>query len=177
MSRAFSHTIKQVLLIGAILIAAAGHSVPHEEIVLIVMGKNTRNGKRTGLFSMKTSGSGRSVRSFFIFTEEKKCTKEKRKSYTKTDEPLLREKGKYKRSFRKFTKAYWEGPNMKTRSVGIVGVGHVGAHCAYSLAVQGIVDELVLVDDEGTEGHQRVSGSAGQRVLSAPSGRGQRRHL
>ncbi|WP_312059606.1 L-lactate dehydrogenase [Anaerotignum sp.] len=35
---------------------------------------------------------------------------------------------------------------MKTRSVGIVGVGHVGAHCAYSLAVQGIVDELVLVD-------------------------------
>ncbi len=35
---------------------------------------------------------------------------------------------------------------MKTRSVGIIGVGHVGAHCAYSLAVQGIVDELVLVD-------------------------------
>ena len=38
------------------------------------------------------------------------------------------------------------GNHMKTRSVGIVGVGHVGAHCAYSLAVQGIVDELVLVD-------------------------------
>lgn len=35
---------------------------------------------------------------------------------------------------------------MKTRSVGIIGVGHVGAHCAYSLAVQGIADELVLVD-------------------------------
>lgn len=35
---------------------------------------------------------------------------------------------------------------MKTRSVGIIGVGHVGAHCAYSLAVQGIADELILVD-------------------------------
>ena len=35
---------------------------------------------------------------------------------------------------------------MKTRKVGIIGLGHVGAHVAYSLAVQGIVDELVLVD-------------------------------
>lgn len=35
---------------------------------------------------------------------------------------------------------------IKLRSVGIIGVGHVGAHCAYSLAVQGIVDELILVD-------------------------------
>ena len=35
---------------------------------------------------------------------------------------------------------------MKTRKIGIIGVGHVGAHCAYSLAVQGIADELVLVD-------------------------------
>lgn len=34
----------------------------------------------------------------------------------------------------------------KTRKVAIIGVGHVGAHCAYSLAIQGIVDELVLVD-------------------------------
>ena len=34
----------------------------------------------------------------------------------------------------------------KIRKVGILGVGHVGAHCAYSLAIQGIVDELVLVD-------------------------------
>ena len=34
----------------------------------------------------------------------------------------------------------------KLRKVGILGVGHVGAHCAYSLAIQGIVDELVLVD-------------------------------
>lgn len=35
---------------------------------------------------------------------------------------------------------------MKLRKVGIIGLGHVGAHVAYSLAVQGIVDELVLVD-------------------------------
>ena len=36
--------------------------------------------------------------------------------------------------------------NYKTRKVAIIGVGHVGAHCAYSLAIQGIVDELVLID-------------------------------
>lgn len=35
---------------------------------------------------------------------------------------------------------------MKKRVVGIVGIGHVGAHCAYSLAVQGIADEIILVD-------------------------------
>lgn len=35
---------------------------------------------------------------------------------------------------------------MKTRKAGIIGTGHVGAHAAYSLAVQGIVDELVLID-------------------------------
>ncbi len=32
------------------------------------------------------------------------------------------------------------------RKVGIIGLGHVGAHCAYSIAIQGIADELVLVD-------------------------------
>ena len=32
------------------------------------------------------------------------------------------------------------------KRVGIIGVGHVGAHCAFSLATQGIVDELILVD-------------------------------
>lgn len=35
---------------------------------------------------------------------------------------------------------------MKTRKVGIIGVGHVGAHTAYSLAIQGIADEIILVD-------------------------------
>ena len=37
---------------------------------------------------------------------------------------------------------------MKTRKIGIIGLGHVGAHVAYSLAVQGIADELVLVDSD-----------------------------
>ena len=36
--------------------------------------------------------------------------------------------------------------SIKKRSVGIIGLGHVGAHCAYSLLIQGIVDELILVD-------------------------------
>lgn len=35
---------------------------------------------------------------------------------------------------------------MKTRKIGIIGLGHVGAHVAYSLAIQGIAAELVLVD-------------------------------
>lgn len=35
---------------------------------------------------------------------------------------------------------------MKKRKVGVIGLGHVGAHVAYSLAIQGIADELVLVD-------------------------------
>ena len=34
----------------------------------------------------------------------------------------------------------------KKRVLGVVGMGHVGAHAAYALAIQGIADELVLVD-------------------------------
>ena len=34
----------------------------------------------------------------------------------------------------------------KKRIAGVIGIGHVGAHVAYSLAIQGIVDELILVD-------------------------------
>lgn len=37
---------------------------------------------------------------------------------------------------------------MKNRKIAIIGVGHVGAHCAYTLALQGLVDELVLVDKD-----------------------------
>ena len=37
---------------------------------------------------------------------------------------------------------------MKTRKIGIIGLGHVGAHVAYGLAIQGIADELVLVDQK-----------------------------
>ncbi len=34
----------------------------------------------------------------------------------------------------------------KKRTIGVIGMGHVGAHVAYALAVQGIADELILVD-------------------------------
>ena len=37
----------------------------------------------------------------------------------------------------------------KKRIIAILGLGHVGAHVAYSLAVQGIADELILVDYQG----------------------------
>ena len=54
-------------------------------------------------------------------------------------------------------KLFWKGDysnliairnfmSTKNRKVAIIGVGHVGAHCAYSLALQGIVDEILLVD-------------------------------
>lgn len=38
--------------------------------------------------------------------------------------------------------------NTKLRKVGVIGLGHVGAHVAYSIALQGIADELVLVDQD-----------------------------
>ena len=35
---------------------------------------------------------------------------------------------------------------FKKRIVGIVGLGHVGAHVAYSLGIQGFADEILLCD-------------------------------
>lgn len=35
---------------------------------------------------------------------------------------------------------------MNTRKVGIIGLGNVGSHCALSLVIRGIADELILVD-------------------------------
>lgn len=35
---------------------------------------------------------------------------------------------------------------MKTRKVVIIGAGHVGSHCGYSLVAQGICDEIVFID-------------------------------
>ncbi len=32
------------------------------------------------------------------------------------------------------------------RTVAVIGVGHVGAHCAYAMAIQGVADEIVLLD-------------------------------
>lgn len=39
----------------------------------------------------------------------------------------------------------------KKRILGVIGLGHVGAHAAYALAVQGIADELILVDKNAAE--------------------------
>jgi L-lactate dehydrogenase len=35
-----------------------------------------------------------------------------------------------------------------TVKIGVIGTGHVGAHTAYALAIQGIADELVLCDEK-----------------------------
>ena len=35
---------------------------------------------------------------------------------------------------------------IERRTVGIVGVGHVGAHVAYSLGMMGVTDEILLCD-------------------------------
>jgi L-lactate dehydrogenase len=35
---------------------------------------------------------------------------------------------------------------IKTRKVVIVGAGHVGSHCAFALATQGVCDEIIMVD-------------------------------
>lgn len=36
--------------------------------------------------------------------------------------------------------------SIKTRKVVIIGSGNVGSHCAFSLALQGICDEIVMID-------------------------------
>lgn len=36
--------------------------------------------------------------------------------------------------------------SIKTRRVVIVGSGNVGSHCAFSLAVQGVCDEIIMID-------------------------------
>lgn len=66
---------------------------------------------------------------------------------------------------------------MKTRKIGIIGLGHVGAHVAYSLAVQGIADELVLVDSDEKKVESECQDFARQRGISAPQGNGEHRDL
>ena len=36
--------------------------------------------------------------------------------------------------------------SIKTRRVVVVGSGNVGSHCAFSLAVQGVCDEIIMID-------------------------------
>lgn len=66
---------------------------------------------------------------------------------------------------------------MKTRKIGIIGLGHVGAHVAYSLAVQGIADELVLVDSDEKKVESECQDLQRQRGISAPQGNGEHRDL
>lgn len=37
---------------------------------------------------------------------------------------------------------------MKSRKIVIIGAGHVGSHCAYSLLMQGDCDEIILIDTD-----------------------------
>ena len=37
---------------------------------------------------------------------------------------------------------------METRKIAIIGTGHVGAHVAYTLMMQGLVNELLLIDQD-----------------------------
>ncbi|XOQ43225.1 MAG: L-lactate dehydrogenase [Clostridium sp.] len=37
---------------------------------------------------------------------------------------------------------------MKTRKIVIIGAGHVGSHCGFSLITQGVCDELVYIDKD-----------------------------
>lgn len=38
--------------------------------------------------------------------------------------------------------------SFQTRKIVIIGVGHVGSHCGYSLAEQGVCDELAFIDTD-----------------------------
>ncbi|OCN01113.1 L-lactate dehydrogenase [Clostridium sp. W14A] len=37
---------------------------------------------------------------------------------------------------------------MKTRKIAVIGAGHVGSHCGFSLITQGVCDELVYLDTD-----------------------------
>ena len=49
---------------------------------------------------------------------------------------------------------------IKPRTVGIVGMGHVGAHVANSLLLQGLADELYLCDIDFVKIRVRDAGFA-----------------
>ena len=57
---------------------------------------------------------------------------------------------------------------VQKRVLGVIGLGHVGAHVAYALAVQGIADELVLRRPERAEARKRSTGPARRRQRICP---------
>ena len=69
---------------------------------------------------------------------------------------------------------------MKTRKAAVIGLGHVGAHVAYRLAIQGIVSELVLDDlkqefraNEAFKPLIAANGASGSGANGANGGAGQ----
>lgn len=54
----------------------------------------------------------------------------------------------------------------KKRILGVIGLGHVGAHVAYALAVQGIADELILIDKNAQKLASEIRICAMPRVSS-----------
>ncbi|MFQ6978094.1 MAG: lactate/malate family dehydrogenase [Oscillibacter sp.] len=65
----------------------------------------------------------------------------------------------------------------KKRVLGVVGMGHVGAHVAYALAIQGIADELVLVDQNEQKLASEVQDLRDAVAVHAPPRDGARRRL
>ncbi len=45
---------------------------------------------------------------------------------------------------------------LSNRKIVILGAGHVGSHCAYSLAMQAVCDELVLVDTDAVKAQSQA---------------------
>ena len=57
---------------------------------------------------------------------------------------------------------------VQKRVLGVIGLGHVGAHVAYALAIQGIADELVLVDKNEKKLTAEVQDLRDAAALAAP---------
>ncbi len=60
---------------------------------------------------------------------------------------------------------------IKPRTVGIVGMGHVGAHVANSLLLQGLADELYLCDIDSVNCQDRYEELAGCDVIVNAAGK------
>lgn len=45
---------------------------------------------------------------------------------------------------------------LSNRKIVILGAGHVGSHCAFALAMQGVCDELVLVDTDAEKARSQA---------------------
>jgi len=46
--------------------------------------------------------------------------------------------------------------SIKTRKIAIVGAGHVGSHCGFSLVTQGVCDELLMIDIDEAKAYSQA---------------------